>query len=54
MCALITVAFIKALIREHPEQLSVEDASGHTPLTLATAAPLPAPILGLPVSIRVR
>jgi hypothetical protein len=41
------LSLVKALIREHPEQLSVEDASGHTPLTLATAAPLPAPILGL-------
>jgi hypothetical protein len=38
---------VKALIREHPEQLSVQDLFGCTPLTLAQAAPLPAPIIGL-------
>ncbi|GMI51790.1 hypothetical protein TeGR_g10199 [Tetraparma gracilis] len=41
------LSFVKALIREHPEQLSVQDSSGRTPLTLAQAAPLPAPIIGL-------
>ncbi|GMI34484.1 hypothetical protein TeGR_g11502 [Tetraparma gracilis] len=41
------LSLVKALIREHPEQLSTPDASGHTPLTLAQAAPLPAHIIGL-------
>ena len=41
------LSLVKALIREHPEQLSVQDSSGRTPLVLAQAAPLPAPIIGL-------
>ncbi|GMI22847.1 hypothetical protein TeGR_g4465 [Tetraparma gracilis] len=41
------LSLVKALIREHPEQLSVQDSTGRTPLTLAQAAPLPAPIIGL-------
>ncbi|GMI22227.1 hypothetical protein TeGR_g637 [Tetraparma gracilis] len=41
------LSLVKALIREHPEKLSAKDSSGCTPLTLAQAAPLPAPILGL-------
>ncbi|GMI41076.1 hypothetical protein TeGR_g14334 [Tetraparma gracilis] len=41
------LSLVKALIREHPEQLSTPDSSGHTPLVLAQAAPLPAPIIGL-------
>jgi hypothetical protein len=41
------LSLVKALIREHPEQLSVQDSSSHTPLVLAQAAPLPAPIIGL-------
>ncbi|GMI21155.1 hypothetical protein TeGR_g6173 [Tetraparma gracilis] len=41
------LSLVKALIREHPEQLSVQDSSGSTPLVLAQAAPLPAPIIGL-------
>ena len=41
------LSLVKALIREHPEQLSAPDSSGRTPLNLAQAAPLPAPILGL-------
>ncbi|GMI43254.1 hypothetical protein TeGR_g3800 [Tetraparma gracilis] len=41
------LSLVKALIREHPEQLSAKDASGRTPLTLAQAAHLPAPITGL-------
>jgi hypothetical protein len=41
------LSLCKALIREHPEQLSVQDSSGRTPLDLAQAAPLPAPIIGL-------
>ncbi|GMI22580.1 hypothetical protein TeGR_g2839 [Tetraparma gracilis] len=38
-----------ALIREYPEQLSVQDSSrrGRTPLGLARVAHLPAPIIGL-------
>jgi hypothetical protein len=41
------LSLVKALIREHPEQLSVPDSSGSTPLALAQAAPLPAPVIGL-------
>jgi hypothetical protein len=41
------LSLVKALIREHPEQLFTPDSSGRTPLTLAQAAPLPAPIIGL-------
>ncbi|GMI35138.1 hypothetical protein TeGR_g1859 [Tetraparma gracilis] len=41
------LSLVKALIREHPEQLSVQDSSGSTPLSIAQAAPLPAPIIGL-------
>ncbi|GMI29129.1 hypothetical protein TeGR_g11045 [Tetraparma gracilis] len=41
------LSLIKVLIREHPEQLSVQDSTGRTPLVLAQAAPLPAPIIGL-------
>jgi hypothetical protein len=41
------LSLVKALIREHPEQLSAQDASGRTPLTIAQAAHLPAPIIGL-------
>ncbi|GMI26401.1 hypothetical protein TeGR_g15087 [Tetraparma gracilis] len=41
------LSLVKALIREHPEQLSVQDEDGRTPLALAQAAPLPAPIIGL-------
>jgi hypothetical protein len=35
----------KALIREHPEQLSAKNASGLTPLNIARAAHLPTPII---------
>jgi hypothetical protein len=38
------LSLVKALIREHPEQLS---SPGRTPLVLAQAAPLPALIIGL-------
>ncbi|GMI35521.1 hypothetical protein TeGR_g9007 [Tetraparma gracilis] len=41
------LSLVKALIREHPEQLSAPNTSGSTPLSLAQAAPLPAPIIGL-------
>ncbi|GMI22474.1 hypothetical protein TeGR_g10292 [Tetraparma gracilis] len=41
------LSLCKALIREHPEQLSVQDSSGRTPLNLARDAHLPAPIIGL-------
>ena len=41
------LSLVKALIREHPEQLSTPDSSGRTALVLAQAAPLPAPIIGL-------
>jgi hypothetical protein len=41
------LSLVKALIREHPEQLAIQDSSGSTPLVLAQAAPLPAPIIGL-------
>jgi hypothetical protein len=37
----------KALIREHPTQLSAKDSRGRTPLKLARAAHLPAPIISL-------
>ncbi|GMI20205.1 hypothetical protein TeGR_g1468 [Tetraparma gracilis] len=41
------LSLVKALIREHPEQLSVQDSSGRAPLVLAQAAHLPAPVIGL-------
>jgi hypothetical protein len=44
------LSLVKALIREHPEQLSVQDSSGRTPLNLVRAAHLPAPIIGLLVA----
>ncbi|GMI28652.1 hypothetical protein TeGR_g1997 [Tetraparma gracilis] len=41
------LSLVEALIREYPEQLSVQDSTGRTPLVLAQAAPLPALIIGL-------
>ncbi|GMI21716.1 hypothetical protein TeGR_g14723 [Tetraparma gracilis] len=41
------LSLVKALIREHPEQLSMPDSSGRTPLKLAKAAHLPAPVISL-------
>ncbi|GMI25479.1 hypothetical protein TeGR_g4785 [Tetraparma gracilis] len=41
------LSLCKALIREHPEQLSAKDSSDRTPLKLAREAHLPAPVINL-------